>query len=125
LVLGHKVLVLVLVLKHWVLVLFFVLKLRVLVLVLVLLIRVLTTSLQITPKDVHEFRWNSGAVGCVTSNSWLDFASDPAHDVIQEFLKEFLPLWDRGNCMNCADRSRSCRRILIKFLRVSLEEEKH
>jgi len=31
-------------------------------------------------------------------------------------VQEFLPLWDMGSCMNFADNSRSCGRILISFV---------
>jgi len=34
----------------------------------------------------------------------------------RNILNEFLPLWRRGNSTNFADNSRSCRRILRKFL---------
>jgi len=45
----------------------------------------------------------------------------PHHDADPRILKkEFLPLRDRGNCMNVADYSGSCRRILVNFLRGGL-----
>jgi len=37
-----------------------------------------------------------GGLGCVTSNSWLDFAGDPDRNADTGILKEFLSLQDRA-----------------------------
>jgi len=42
--------------------------------------------------------------------------STPVYLTPLEFLKDILPLRDRGNCTNFAVNSRSCRRILMKVL---------
>lgn len=35
--------------------------------------------------------------GCMISTSWLDFGSDPGHDMDTGLLKELLPLMDKDN----------------------------
>ena len=64
----------------------------------------------------------------LTSNEQLDVDGDL--DCVDTypgiFLEEFLPLQSRASCTNFADNSRSCQRILVKFLRgvVSLTSNK-
>jgi len=58
-------------------------------------------------------------VGHVISNKQLDFGDDPVSNADPGILKAFsLPLQDRVNCTNFADSSRSCRQILMNFLKV-------
>lgn len=53
------------------------------------------------------------------SNKQLDFGDDPVSNADPGILKAFsLPLQDRVNCTNFADSSRSCRQILMNFLKV-------
>jgi len=55
----------------------------------------------------------------VISNKQLDFGDDPVSNADPGILKAFsLPLQDRVNCTNFADSSRSCRQILMNFLKV-------
>ena len=67
---------------------------------------------RLTQNFVDEFRWS---VGCVTSNSWLDFGSDADKDAnTGMILNAILPLRVRAILQSLLI---SCRWILIKFLR--------
>jgi len=46
-------------------------------------------------------------VGCLSSNSCLDFGGDPNHDMMQEFLMKCLPLRDKGDGKNFVSNSGS------------------
>ena len=57
-------------------------------------------------------------VRCLISNSWLDFDSDPKNGAEPEICNEiFIVAGRSGNFTNFADNSRSCQRILMKYLR--------